>query len=142
MAETATEEYIAGRRRAPACGGSCQAFWTLRSGYTLAPVLAGLDKFRHLLVDWDQYLAPQMRERMSDRGRRFMRAVGVIEVAAGLLTAVKPRIGGYVVGGWLIGIIGNLLLSGKYRDIALRDLGLALGAFSLARLAEERDERS
>ena len=113
-----------------------QAFQALHLGFSAAPVIAGLDKFGNRLVNWDQYLAPQIGSRMPDGGRTFMRGVGVVEVAAGLLTAARPGIGGFVVSGWLMGIVGNLLLSRRYYDIALRDFGLSVGAFALGRLGQ------
>jgi hypothetical protein len=116
---------------------SYKAFRTLHLGYTALPILAGADKFFHYLVNWDQYLAPFVAGILPISGHAFMLAVGVIEVAAGILVAIKPKIGGWVVAGWLGGIIVNLLLIPGYFDIALRDFGLSLGALSLARLAQE-----
>jgi hypothetical protein len=113
-----------------------QAFQILRFGFTVAPLLAGFDKFTHLLVNWDQYLAPVVARMLPFSGHTFMLVVGVIEMAAGVLVWLRPRLGGYVVAAWLCGIILNLLLIPGYFDIALRDLGLALGALALARLAE------
>ena len=116
-----------------------QAFQILRTGFTVAPIVAGLDKFAHLLVDWTQYLAPAVAARLPLAPATFMQAVGVIEIIAGLLVAARPEIGGYVVAFWLWGIIVNLLLIPGYYDIALRDLGLALGALALGRLSAEFD---
>jgi hypothetical protein len=101
----------------------------------LLPILAGLDKFTHLLVDWNQYLAPAVARALPVDAGTFMMIVGVIEIAAGILVAVAPRIGGYVVAVWLWGIIVNLVMMGSYYDVAARDLGLSLGALALARLA-------
>jgi hypothetical protein len=115
---------------------SHQAFQILRLGFTVAPIIAGLDKFLQLLTNWDKYLAPAVPNTLGVAPHTFMMIVGAIEIVAGLLVAVNPRIGGYVVSAWLVGIIINLLLVGGYLDVALRDLGLALGAFALARLAE------
>ena len=114
-----------------------QSYVILLIGFTVLPIVAGLDKFFHLLVDWDQYLAPQITQRLPVTGRTFMLVVGVIEIAAGLLVALRPRIGAYVVALWLWGIIVNLLLIHGYNDIALRDFGLSLGALALARLSTE-----
>lgn len=114
---------------------SDQAYQILHIGFTVAPILAGLDKFFHLLVNWDQYLAPVVARMLPFDGHTFMLIVGVIEVVAGLLVLVRPRIGGYVVMAWLWGIIINLLLIPGYYDVALRDFGLSLGALALARLA-------
>ena len=115
---------------------SHQAFQILRLGFTVAPIIAGLDKFLQLLTNWDKYLAPAVPHTLGIAPHAFMMVVGAIEIAAGVLVAVHPRIGGYVVSAWLVGIIVNLLLVGGYLDVALRDLGLALGALALARLAE------
>jgi hypothetical protein len=113
-----------------------QAYLILYAGFVALPVLAGLDKFFHALVNWDQYLAPVVTRLLPVSAPTFMLAVGVIEIAAGVLVALRPRIGAYVVALWLGGIIVNLLLVGYY-DIALRDFGLALGALALARLSQE-----
>ena len=112
-----------------------QAFRALQVGFVAAPILAGVDKFLHLLTDWTQYLWPGFSDLLGVPPHLFMNGVGVVEIVAGILVAVKPRIGGLVVSGWLLGIIANLVLLGDYWDIALRDLGLAIGAFALARLA-------
>lgn len=120
---------------------SYQAYQVLRLGFTVAPIVAGLDKFTHFLVNWDQYLASYFPSMLGISANTFMRGVGVIEVIAGIGVALKPKIFGYVVSGWLMGIIVNLLIKGDYYDIALRDLGLALGAFALARLSVLFDRR-
>ena len=103
--------------------------------FTVAPILFGLDKFVGLLTDWEQYLAPQIDDLIPGTAHQAMLAVGVVEIIAGLLVAVLPRIGGYVVAAWLAGIIVNLLLIGGFYDVALRDFGLLVGALALARLA-------
>ncbi len=113
-----------------------QAFRILHVGFVVAPVLAGLDKFFEVLVDWDRYLAPVVTDVLPVSGHSLMLAVGVVEIAAGVLVAFRPRIGGYVVAVWLWAIIVNLLVAGDHFDIALRDFGLSLGALALARLAE------
>ena len=115
--------------------GARQAFLLLRTVFTVAPILFGLDKFIGLLTDWEQYLAPQIDNLIPGTAHQAMLAVGVVEIIAGLLVAALPRIGGYVVAAWLAGIIVNLLLIGGYYDIALRDFGLLVGALALARLA-------
>ncbi len=112
-----------------------QAFLLLRIGFTVAPILFGLDKFAHVLVDWDRYLAPRFADVLPFTTHELMYAVGVIEVVAGVVVAVRPRFGGYLVAAWLGGIILNLLMQADYYDIALRDFGLMLGAVTLARLA-------
>jgi hypothetical protein len=114
-----------------------QAFWILYAGFVALPILAGLDKFFHLLVNWDQYLAPIVTRILPVSGHTFMLAVGVIEVVAGLLVLARPRIGAYVVALWLWGIIVNLMLIPGFFDIALRDFGLSLGALALARLSAQ-----
>jgi len=116
---------------------SRQAYQLLHVAFVAAPVLAGIDKFLHVLVNWDMYLAPAIAKLSPVGGHALMLAVGVIEVIAGLLVALKPRIGAYVVAFWLWGIIINLLLIPNYYDIALRDFGLSLGALALARLSRE-----
>ncbi|HYO13375.1 MAG TPA: hypothetical protein VE685_09305 [Thermoanaerobaculia bacterium] len=115
---------------------SHQAYQILHLGFTLAPILAGLDKFFNVLADWDQYLAPIFPRMLGLDPETFMMIVGVIEIVAGIVVWVKPRFGGYLVMAWLWGIILNLLLIPGYFDIALRDFGLSLGALALARLAE------
>jgi hypothetical protein len=113
-----------------------QAFRILHVGFVVAPIMAGLDKFFEVLVDWDRYLAPAVTDVLPVSGHSLMLAVGVIEIAAGVLVALRPRIGGYVVAVWLWAIIVNLLVAGDHYDIALRDFALSLGALALARLAE------
>ena len=115
--------------------GARQAFLLLRTVFTVAPILFGLDKFVGLLTDWEQYLAPQIDALVPGTAHQAMLAVGVVEILAGILVAVAPRIGGYVVAAWLAGIIVNLLLIGDFYDVALRDFGLLVGALALARLA-------
>jgi hypothetical protein len=112
-----------------------QSFWLLRIGFTVAPILFGIDKFAHVLVNWDKYMAPEFTDLFNARAHTLMYGVGVIEIVAGLVVAVRPRVGGYLVAAWLAGIITNLLLIGNYYDIALRDFGLFLAALTLARLA-------
>ena len=118
-----------------------QAWQLLHIGFTIAPIITGLDKFFGLLVNWDQYLAPAIA-RLTPLGNNLMVVVGVIEIVAGLVVALRPRIGGYLVAAWLLGIIVNLLLIPGYYDIALRDFGLLLGALALARLREHFHGRS
>jgi hypothetical protein len=117
------------------------AYCVLYVGFVALPILAGLDKFFHLLVNWDQYLAPQIAQLLPITGHQFMLVVGVIEIVAGLLVAVRPRIGAYVVALWLWGIIVNLMLIPGFYDIALRDFGLSLGALALARISKEFDAK-
>jgi uncharacterized membrane protein YphA (DoxX/SURF4 family) len=114
-----------------------QAFWLLRIGFTVAPILFGVDKFFNWTVHWPDYLAGWINNIVPGSGQDFMYVVGGVEIAAGLLVAVAPRIGAFVVAGWLAGIIINLLTKNppEYYDIALRDFGLMLGALTLGRLA-------
>jgi len=118
-----------------------QAYQILHIAFTAAPILAGADKFFHLLCNWDQYLAPWMANLSPIGGHNLMLVVGVVEVLAGILVAIKPKFGAPVVGAWLALIIINLLTMGQYLDVALRDLGLSLGAFALWRLSLEFDRR-
>jgi hypothetical protein len=113
-----------------------QAFQILRIGFTVAPILAGLDKFFDVLVDWDKYLSPMANNVLGGHGHQFMLVVGVIEIIAGIGVFLKPRVFAYVVAAWLLGIILNLLSIPGYYDIALRDLGLLLGALALGRLSQ------
>jgi hypothetical protein len=119
-----------------------QAYQILHWGFVAAPVIAGLDKFARLLADWEKYLAPVVARHLPFSAHAFMLVVGVIEIAAGLVVALKPRIGSYIVAGWLAAIIGNLLIQGAYLDIALRDFGLFLGAVALARLSIDFDSKA
>jgi hypothetical protein len=114
-----------------------QSFSLLRLGFTVAPILFGLDKFFNFMVDWPEYLAPWLNDIMPGTAQQFMYAVGVVEIVAGIVVALAPWFGGYLVAVWLGGIIVNLLTvdAPEYYDIALRDFGLLLGALTLARLA-------
>lgn len=112
-----------------------QATSILKLAFVAAPILAGADKFFNVMTDWEDYLAPEIAALSPLPPDETMQVVGAIEIAAGLLVAVKPKIGGYVVAGWLGGIVANLALRGRAWDVALRDVGLALGALALARLA-------
>jgi hypothetical protein len=114
-----------------------QAYQILRFGFTVAPIVAGLDKFLHLLVNWDQYLPPVVSRLTGGHGHELMLAVGIIEVVAGIGVAIKPKVFAYIVAAWLLVIIINLLMIPGYYDVALRDLGLSLGALALARLSHE-----
>jgi uncharacterized membrane protein YphA (DoxX/SURF4 family) len=112
-----------------------QAFRILQFGFVAAPILAGLDKFFHLLVNWDQYM-PSLVARLSPIDpHTLMLVAGVIEIVAGIGVALKPRIFAYVVAAWLAIIISNLLLIPGFFDVALRDFGLLLGALALGRLS-------
>ncbi len=118
-----------------------QAYTILRTAFVVAPILFGLDKFPNLMVQWDQYLAPPIVAVLPVSAHQAMYAVGVVEVLAGLLVAVHPRLGAAVVALWLGGIIVNLLLVPGFYDVALRDFGLLLAAVALQRLATRFDPR-
>jgi len=120
-------------------GVSYQAYRILQVGFVVAPIVAGLDKFFHLLVDWDKYLPAVVNNLTGGRGHQLMLAVGVIEIVAGIGVALKPRLFAYVVAAWLALIIVNLLLIPGYFDVALRDVGLMLGALALGRLSQKFD---
>jgi len=123
----------------PSVRGNYQAYQILHWGFAALPIIAGLDKFTHFLVNWDQYLAPWVARLVPLTVHSMMLIVGVVEIAAGLLVAIKPRIGAYVVCAWLIGIVVNLVTFPGFLDIALRDFGLALGALALGRLSRVYD---
>ncbi|WP_406278555.1 hypothetical protein OHT93_37435 [Streptomyces sp. NBC_00191] len=133
---SATTTTTSAVRRAWLTDPGYQAFVILRTGFTVAPILFGLDKFANLLVDWPTYLAPWINDVVPGSAQAAMYAVGVIEIVAGLAVALAPRFGGWLVAGWLAGIIVNLLTIPGHYDIALRDFGLLLGAVALARLAQ------
>jgi uncharacterized membrane protein HdeD (DUF308 family) len=111
----------------------------LRSVFTVAPIVMGLDKFFNVLVQWPTYLAPWINDIMPGSGQDFMYVVGAIEILAGVIVALRPRFGAYVVAAWLGAIIVNLLTYSGFYDIALRDFGLMIGAVSLGRLAAVYD---
>ena len=113
-----------------------QAFLLLRTVFSVAPILFGLDKFTNLMTDWTGYLAPWINDLVPGDAATAMYIVGVVEILAGILVAVAPRIGAYVVAAWLAGIILNLLTLSGFYDVALRDFGLLVGALALGRLAD------
>ena len=122
-------------RKAALSGPGYQAFLLLRTVFTVAPILFGLDKFTNLLVDWPIYLAPWIDGIVPGTAQQAMYAVGLIEIVAGIAVALAPRFGAWLVAAWLAGIIVNLLTFPGFFDIALRDFGLLVGAVALARLA-------
>jgi hypothetical protein len=130
---------------APATGlstrPSLQAYHILYFCFALAPIIAGVDKFTHLMVNWNMYLAPIIAARLPIDTHLFMEIIGGIEVLAGCLVAFHPRLGGMLVALWLWAITANLILAGFY-DIAFRDLFLSFGALALVRLAVEYDEKA
>jgi len=107
----------------------------MRYTYGLVPIVAGLDKFTNLLTDWKNYIAPSVNNALPFSASTFMAIVGVIEIIAGIIVLIRPRLGGFIVMAWLIAIALNLLISGHYYDVAVRDLVIATGAFSLAKLS-------
>lgn len=111
-------------------------FKLLHYTYGIVPIVAGLDKFTNILTDWDHYLAPSTIQLLPFSAGTFMIIVGVVEIVAGILVLAKPTIGGYVVAAWLTLIALSLLINGIYLDVAVRDLVMAIGAFSMARLAK------
>jgi hypothetical protein len=120
-----------------------QAFMLLRIGFTVAPILFGLDKFAEVLFDnWPAYLASEFNDILPGSAQDAMYIVGVVEILAGVVVFIAPRFGGLLVAGWLAGIIVSLLLVGGYGDIALRDFGLLLGALTLSRLASAQPVRA
>jgi uncharacterized membrane protein YphA (DoxX/SURF4 family) len=128
---SSTIDRLTGRAGDPAQ----QAFLLLRTVFTVAPIAFGLDKFVNLLTDWPGYLAPFADRLIPGTAQQAMYIVGVIEIVAGLLVAVRPKYGAVVVAAWLAGIIVNLLILGDFYDVALRDFGLLVGALALLRLA-------
>ncbi|HEU4946367.1 MAG TPA: hypothetical protein VFT31_04375 [Kribbella sp.] len=126
---------VSTRRRADLSDPAYQAFLLLRTVFTVAPILFGLDKFANLLTDWPGYLAPWIDDLVPGSAQQAMYAVGVVEVVAGLTVAVLPRFGGWLVAAWLLGIIVNLLTIPGFYDVALRDFGLLVAAVALARLS-------
>jgi hypothetical protein len=119
-----------------------RAFQLLRTVFVIAPIAFGLDKFANLLTDWTIYLAPWINDVVPGNAQQAMYAVGVVEIAAGFLVAVAPRIGAFVVAAWLLGIIVDLLTLGDFYDVALRDFGLLVGALALGLLAEAHHRRA
>jgi len=118
---------------------SYRAYQCLKAGYIVLPILAGVDKFTRFLADWDMYLAGPVERLLPFSGDAFMYGVGVVEILAGVLVALRPRIGAWVVAGWLGAIVVNLLLPPGFYDIALRDVGLIFGACALGFLARSYD---
>ncbi|MFE7779211.1 hypothetical protein ACFU5O_36140 [Streptomyces sp. NPDC057445] len=136
MSSATTSTTSTAPRRAVLTDPGYQAFVILRTGFTVAPILFGLDKFANLLVDWPTYLAPWIDDIVPSSAQAAMYAVGAIEIVAGIAVALAPRVGGWLVAGWLAGIIVNLLTIPGHYDVVLRDFGLLLGAVALARLAQ------
>ena len=117
-----------------------RAWWALRIFFGAVPLVAGLDKYFNVLTDWSAYVNPLMTKILPLSASTFLHIVGVIEIAAGIVVLTRwTRLGAYVVMLWLLGIACNLALMGKYYDVAVRDIGLAIGAFTLAQLAARRE---
>jgi uncharacterized membrane protein YphA (DoxX/SURF4 family) len=106
----------------------------MRYTYGIVPIVAGLDKFIGLLADWPSYIHPTLLSALPFSGHTFMMIVGVIEIVAGILVLARPKVGALVVSAWLALIGVSLLASGKYLDVAVRDLVMAVGAYTLAKL--------
>ena len=138
-ASHAREDRLSGVRRRMRSDPAYQGFLLLRIGFTIAPIVFGLDKFTNVLVDWEKYLAPWINRIVPGSATDAMYLVGVVEILAGVIVGLKPRYGAYLVAAWLAGIIVNLLTYSGYYDIALRDFGLMLAALTLARLASQYD---
>jgi uncharacterized membrane protein YphA (DoxX/SURF4 family) len=111
----------------------------LKLAYSIIPIVAGLDKFTNILTDWGQYMGPGMASMLPFEVSTFMMIVGIIEIVAGILVYIQPKIGAYVVMAWLVGIALSLLFSWHFVDVAVRDLMMALGAYALAKLSEENE---
>jgi uncharacterized membrane protein YphA (DoxX/SURF4 family) len=118
-----------------------QAFTILRVGFTVLPIAMGVDKFFNAMTSWPQYLADWIDNIVPGTAQQFMYGVGVVEIIAGLIVAIRPRYGGYIVAAWLAGIVVNLLSYGEWYDVAVRDFGLMLGALTLGRLASVYDRQ-
>ena len=120
-----------------------QAWWTLRIGFGLAPLLAGLDKYFNLLTDWEMYLNPLVPRLLHISPPTFMHIVGGVEIVAGFLVLSRfTRYAAYIVMAWLLAISASLMAQGLFLDIAVRDIELSLGAFALAKLTEVRERRA
>jgi hypothetical protein len=138
--EEPTRRYSLTNEESVASGPAYEAYRILHVAFTIAPIVAGLDKFFNLLVNWEQYLPPVVTNMLGGHGHEFMLVVGVIEIIAGLGVAFKPKIFAYVVSLWLLLIVVNLLMIPGYFDVALRDFGLTLAALALARLSRAFDK--
>jgi hypothetical protein len=136
MAQAIFDTKLTETTDADTSSASQQAYQILHLGFTVAPIVAGLDKFFHFLVNWDQYVPGVVNSVTGGRGHQLMLVAGVVEIIAGLGVWFKPKAFAYVVSAWLLLIIVNLLLIPGYFDVALRDFGLALGALALARLSQ------
>lgn len=134
----ATSVHTVATNRGVAHTGADRAYFLLRTVFTIAPIVFGIDKFTQILSNWDFYLAPWINDLVPGDARQAMMIIGVVEIVAGLLVAFRPRIGAYVVALWLAGIIVNLVTLGNFYDVALRDFGLLVAALALGSLAWDR----
>jgi hypothetical protein len=134
---TVTSNYV---HQAPATTKVARVVQILHWTYGLVPIVAGADKFMHLLTDWNKYLAPVVTDIIPLTPNAFMSIVGVIEIIAGIIVLVKPKVGSLIVGFWLLGIAINLVLTGQYFDIAVRDTVMAIGAFCFYTLLPGRND--
>ena len=117
------------------------AWWVLRIGFGVGPIIAGLDKFFNIIVNWEMYLSPLATKVVPLSPTTFMHIVGVVEIIAGLVVLSRwTKIGSYVVSLWLIGIVANLLTTGMFYDLAVRDVELAISAFALAQITAARED--
>lgn len=135
-----TANYSGSHAHSRVMGHTERVITLLRWTYGLVPIVASADKFMHILTDWDKYLAPVIANILPMAPHTFMVIVGIIEIIAGVLVLIKPRIGSLIVCLWLVGIAFNLLLTGQYYDVAVRDTVMAIGAFSLWMLTNPRRE--
>ena len=111
-------------------------FNLLKLTFGIVPIIAGLDKFTNLLTHWEQYINPALGNMLPFSGHAFMMIVGVIEIIAGIIVLKKTGLGGYIVAAWLTVIALTLLASCNFVDVAVRDLVMAISAFSMARMAK------
>ncbi len=118
------------------------AFTLLKYTYGLVPIVAGLDKFTNILADWSQYISTGFANILPFEASTFMIIVGIVEIVAGVLVLFRPKIGGYIVMGWLLAIALTLVFGGHYIDVAVRDIVMAIGAFSLVKLANVSTKKS
>ena len=136
---TRTSSSIRPHAEADVPGPAYEAYQILHVGFVVAPIVAGMDKFFNLLVNWEQYLPAFVNKMVGGHGHELMLVAGVIEIIAGLGVLFKPKVFAYVVSAWLLLIVVNLLLIPGHYDVALRDFGLALAALALARLSQKFD---
>lgn len=119
------------------------AWWTLRIGLGLGPVIAGVDKYFNKLADWSMYLSPLATKVVPLSAPAFMHIVGVVEIIAGLIVLSRwTKIGSFIVMLWLLGIAVNLVTTGMFYDLAVRDVEIALGAFVLWQLSIVHEQRA